>query len=63
MKKKSEMEETAKRLVKERELLQQRIQQLEKENQHLRQQPKQLRNFPLEDIASKKEIKKFWQFE
>ena len=49
--KKAEMEETALRLVKDQELLQQRIQQLEAENQQLRNQLDQLRDLPLEDVA------------
>ncbi|MUG93298.1 plasmid recombination enzyme [Scytonema sp. UIC 10036] len=53
--KKSEMEETALRLVKEQELLQQRIQQLSAENQQLRssqaQLADQLRDLPLEEVA------------
>ncbi|MBW4503332.1 MAG: plasmid recombination protein [Scytonema hyalinum WJT4-NPBG1] len=51
VKKKAEMEETTLRLVKDQELLQQRIQQLEAENQQLRNQLDQLRDLPLEDVA------------
>ncbi|GAA6624240.1 hypothetical protein [Scytonema sp. NUACC26] len=51
VKKKSEMEETALRLVKEQELLQQRIQKLSAENQQLRTQLDQLRDLPLEEVA------------
>jgi flagellar motor protein MotB len=49
--KKAEMEETAKRLVKENEAQKQHIQQLEQENQQLRTQLDQLRDLPLEDVA------------
>jgi len=49
--KKSEMEVTAKRLVKENEALQQRIKELETENFKERQQADQLRDLPLEDVA------------
>jgi len=51
VKKKSEMEETALRLVKENEAQKQRIQQLSTENQQLRLQLDQLRDLPLEDVA------------
>lgn len=53
--KKSEMEATAKRLVRDNEALQQRIQQLEQSNQQLRYQLNrtvdQLRDLPLDDVA------------
>ncbi len=55
VKRKSEMELTAKQLVKENEKLQARQQQLEAENQQLRselsQQAEQLRDLPLEQVA------------
>jgi len=54
-KKKSEMEATAKRLARDNEQLQQRIQQLEQSNQQLRYQLNrtvdQLRDLPLDDVA------------
>ena len=54
-KKKSEMEATAKRLARDNEALEQRIQQLETQNQQLRYQLNrtvdQLRDLPLDDVA------------
>lgn len=55
IRKKKEMEATAKQLVKENEALEARIQQLSTENQQLRSELKQLadqlRDLPLEDVA------------
>lgn len=55
IRKKKEMEATAKQLVKENEALEARIQQLSAENQQLRSELKQLadqlRDLPLEDVA------------